>query len=105
VVPRRTLAIGVALALTAVFGRGRRPATRDGPLGAALRGTGLVPAVAGAPRTGTALVVARGATPPRSTVDRASSLTPECRASQQTLSDHTSHDVSVTRQRDRALDP
>lgn len=60
-------AAGVALALTAVFGRARRPAIRARPLGAALRGSGLVLAVAGAPRTGTALVVIGCATPPRST--------------------------------------
>ena len=60
-------AVGVALALTAVFGRARRPAIRTRPLGAALRGSGLVLAVAGAPRTGTALVVIGCATPPRST--------------------------------------
>jgi phosphatidylglycerophosphate synthase len=60
-------AVGVALAITAVFGRARRPAIRARPLGAALRVGGLVLAVAGAPRTGTALLVVGCATPPRST--------------------------------------
>jgi phosphatidylglycerophosphate synthase len=60
-------AVGVGLGLTAVFGRARRPAIRARPLGAVLRFGGLVLAVAGAPRTGTALLVIGCVTPPRST--------------------------------------
>ena len=60
-------AAGIALALTAVFGRARRPAIRGRPIGAALRVGGLALAVAGTPRAGTTLLVIGCATPPRST--------------------------------------
>jgi phosphatidylglycerophosphate synthase len=60
-------AAGLAIALTAVFGRARRPAIRARSAGAALRVGGLVLAVAGMPRTGTTVLVIGCATPPRST--------------------------------------
>jgi phosphatidylglycerophosphate synthase len=60
-------AAGLALALTAFFGRARRPAIRARPGGALLRVGGLVLAVTGARRTGTALLLAGCATPARST--------------------------------------
>jgi phosphatidylglycerophosphate synthase len=60
-------AIGLALALTVVFGRGRRPALRARPGGALLRIGGLTLAVTSARRTGTTLLVLGCATPPRST--------------------------------------
>lgn len=60
-------AAGTVLALTAVFGRVRRPAIRARPAGAALRVVGLTVAVAGAPRIGTTLLLLGCATPPRST--------------------------------------
>jgi phosphatidylglycerophosphate synthase len=60
-------AAGCALALTAVFGRARRPAIRARPGGALLRVGGLVLAVTGARRTGTAFLIAGCATPARST--------------------------------------
>jgi hypothetical protein len=66
-------AIGLAIALGAVFGRARRPAIRARPWGAVPRVAGLALTTAGWPRTGTLLLVAGCLVPPRST---APSLSP-----------------------------
>jgi phosphatidylglycerophosphate synthase len=60
-------AIGVGLALGAVFGRTRRPAFRARPWGALLRTAGLAMCTAGLRRTGTTVLVAGCLVPPRST--------------------------------------
>lgn len=65
-------ALGVALALGAVFGRARRPAIRARPWGGALRVAGLVLSAAGRPRAGTLVLVIGCAIPPRSTAPRLS---------------------------------
>jgi phosphatidylglycerophosphate synthase len=59
--------LGVAVALTAVFGRARRPAIRARPWGALLRIGGLAIGSIGARRSGTVLLVLGSIVPPRST--------------------------------------
>ncbi|MDQ6816605.1 MAG: CDP-alcohol phosphatidyltransferase family protein [Actinomycetota bacterium] len=60
-------AIGVTIALAAVFGRARRPAIRARPWGALPRFTGLAMCTAGGHRAGTVLVLIGSLVPPRST--------------------------------------
>ncbi|MDQ6819623.1 MAG: CDP-alcohol phosphatidyltransferase family protein [Actinomycetota bacterium] len=60
-------AIGVAIALVAVFGRARRPAIRARRWGALPRFAGLAMCTAGLHRAGTALVLIGCLVPPRST--------------------------------------
>ncbi len=60
-------AIGVALALGAVFCRARRPAIRARPWGALPRTAGLAMCTAGSRRIGTAVLVCGCVIPPRST--------------------------------------
>ena len=63
---------GLALSLTAVFGRARRPAIRARPWGALLRVAGLALCAAGRERAGTPMLVAGCAVPPRSTAPQLS---------------------------------
>ena len=63
---------GLAIALGAVFARARRPAIRARPWGAALRVGGLALSAAGRDRSGTALLLAGCAVPPRSTAKQLS---------------------------------
>jgi len=65
-------AAGLALSLTAVFGRARRPAIRARPWGALLRVAGLALCAAGRERAGTPMLVAGCAVPPRSTAPQLS---------------------------------
>ncbi len=60
-------ALGLSVALSAVFGRARRPAIRARPWGAVLRISGLAICATGARRSGTVLLVAGSIVPPRST--------------------------------------
>lgn len=60
-------ALGLALALSAVFGRARRPAIRARPWGAALRVGGLAICASGSSRCGAVLLLAGSVVPPRST--------------------------------------
>jgi hypothetical protein len=59
---------GLALSLTAVFGRARRPAIRARPWGGALRLAGLVLCAADRDHTGAPILVAGCCVPPRSTM-------------------------------------
>jgi hypothetical protein len=61
---------GTVLTLALVFGRARRPAIAARPAGGALRVGGLVLAVAGWRRAGSALLVAGCLIPPRSMAPR-----------------------------------
>lgn len=65
-------ALGVAVALAAVFGRARRPAIRARPSGAALRVTGLAVAASGPAASGTTVLVIGCLVPPISTAPRLS---------------------------------
>ena len=60
-------ALGIALSLTAAFGRSRRPAIRARPAGAVLRICGLALCAAERPRAGSTIMTAGCLTPPRST--------------------------------------
>ena len=64
--------IGVTVTLGAVFARARRPAIRARPWGSALRVGGLVLNAVGRDRSGTALLLAGCAVPPRSTAKQLS---------------------------------
>ncbi len=64
--------IGLAVALGAVFARARRPAIRARPWGAALRVVGLALNAASRKRSGTALLLAGCAVPPRTTAKQLS---------------------------------
>jgi phosphatidylglycerophosphate synthase len=59
--------VGLTIACRAVFVHARRPAIRARPWGAAMRTTGLFIAVAGAPRTGSMILIAGSLIPPRNT--------------------------------------
>ena len=60
-------ALGIALSLTAAFGRSRRPAIRARPAGAVLRICGLALCAAERPRAGSTMLIAGCLSPPRST--------------------------------------